>query len=831
MTDHHEGRPPRDRPGGEEGADLVSVVVVCFNNLEFTRRCVEALRRHTPPGAYELILVDNASTDGTADYLATLAGEVPNVRIVSNAENLGFGGGNNRGVDEARGGFLFFLNNDTEVQAGWLAALVALAARRRDAGAIGCKLIYPDGRLQEAGALVFKDGSAWNFGRFDDPDDPEYEYVREVDYASGAALLVRHDLFREIGGFDPRYDPAYYEDVDLCFAVRGRGACVLFQPLARVIHHEGVTGGLDVASGAKRHQVLNQPKFVEKWLPAVAALPLRPADAEEARLLADRATRDGGRVLVVVEQFRAASQEWRIALDWCRRERAAGCHVTCLVVSAAGCDDPALDDLRQAGVLVRGATVDGVQAALADVRSRRRYGRILTWPEARLSAISRMVAGGAEPTGGSATGAAAGAGQEGSSREPGAREGAGEGRRLNRGETGMHPGNRNVRGLTLGDGFHEVDRGTLWIGPAADLFVWREALARPSVLAVELRSAAAARYATLPIRLRIGVGPSADYEVSFEAGGQARAISLALPAVDHDLRIHLECDSTVTSSRGGATSDVARGTEPVSLQVVALALRPGAAPAHLAGTRGHGDAVTGPTELIARDGVAASSAGFRSHAGGPPIAWCCNVCARWNVTPVDHLRVDEEGRDGPCAGCGSGVGLRTVVHALSTALLGESVAIDDFPVRHDLRGLGIGDRSEAATRLAGKVTYTVTALDAEPRFDLSSIDPALDATFDFIVVHGTLDEVPPPVSSAFENLHRLLVPGGVLVVWVPYTMRDPAVEREDPAARPRRAFCRDDLLAQLAAAGFHSIDICQAAHLGHGIVWPYPWSIPLAARK
>ncbi len=98
-------------------------------------------------------------------------------------------------------------------------------------------------------------------------------------------------------------------------------------------------------------------------------------------------------------------------------------------------------------------------------------------------------------------------------------------------------------------------------------------------------------------------------------------------------------------------------------------------------------------------------------------------------------------------------------------------------------------------------------------------------------MHDTLDRVPPPVSSAFENLHRLLVPGGVLVVWVPYTLRDATVEREDPGARPRRAFCRDDLLAHLAATGFHSIDICQPAHLGHGIVWPYPWSIPIVARK
>ena len=174
----------------------------------------------------------------------------------------------------ARGDFVLFLNNDTVVTAGWLEALVRCIEHAPKAGLVGAKLVYPDGRLQEAGGIVFNDGSAWNYGRFEDPDDSRYGFRREVDYCSGAAILLRRDLFVRLGAFDTRYMPAYYEDTDLAFAVRKAGLKVYVEPAATVVHFEGITSGTDTASGTKRYQVTNREKFLDKWKDALARQPV-----------------------------------------------------------------------------------------------------------------------------------------------------------------------------------------------------------------------------------------------------------------------------------------------------------------------------------------------------------------------------------------------------------------------------------------------------------------------------------------------------------------------------------------------------------------------------
>ncbi|MGO0121833.1 glycosyltransferase [Desulfothermobacter acidiphilus] len=239
----------------------VSIVIVNWNGLAYLERCLNNIRANSGDRiSYEVIVVDNGSTDGSREFLQKLSW----VRLLLLERNLGFGPAANLGAEMARGRYLVFLNNDTEPQPGWLEALLE-AADPPQVGAVGAMLLYPDGRLQEAGGIVFQDGSAWNYGRGHAPDLPEFNERRDVDYCSAAALLVKAEAFWAAGAFDPLYAPAYYEDTDLCFSLRARGWRVVFEPRARVIHLEGATAGRDLSSGFKRYQVINREKFYQKW--------------------------------------------------------------------------------------------------------------------------------------------------------------------------------------------------------------------------------------------------------------------------------------------------------------------------------------------------------------------------------------------------------------------------------------------------------------------------------------------------------------------------------------------------------------------------------------
>jgi len=270
----------------------VSIVIPTFNKAEYLYQCLESVLAYTDV-PYELIIVDDCSRDSTPELLE----RCENARIVRNSENLGFVESCNRGARNAKGKHILFLNNDVIVTKNWLGPLLE-TIERDGVGAVGAKLVYPDGRLQEAGAIIWKDGSGWNYGRYDDPDKPEYNFVREVDYCSGAALLVRGDLFKKLGGFDRRFKPGYYEDVDLCFSIRKLGYKVLYQPKSTIIHFEGVTGGVSIGSGIKRYQEVNRPKFYEKWKEALK----EHYDADPMNLFSAR-TRGMGLNILIIDHY------------------------------------------------------------------------------------------------------------------------------------------------------------------------------------------------------------------------------------------------------------------------------------------------------------------------------------------------------------------------------------------------------------------------------------------------------------------------------------------------------------------------------------------------
>lgn len=244
-----------------EGEPLVSIVIPVYNEFTYTYACLQAILEHTKGIPYEVILGDDCSSDLTKDIDQV----VNHIKIVRNKENLRFLKNCNQVATQAAGKYLVFLNNDTMVQEGWLSALLSIMESQEKVGLVGSKLIYAEGVLQEAGGIIWRDASGWNYGRGKNPMSSEYNYVKEVDYISGAAIMVRKSLWDQIGGFDERYAPAYYEDSDLAFEIRKAGYKVVYQPASVVIHYEGISNGADITSGQKSYQQRNQKIFFEKW--------------------------------------------------------------------------------------------------------------------------------------------------------------------------------------------------------------------------------------------------------------------------------------------------------------------------------------------------------------------------------------------------------------------------------------------------------------------------------------------------------------------------------------------------------------------------------------
>lgn len=274
---------------GTQHAPQVSVILVLHNQAGLSFGCLRALQA-VADVAFEVIVVDNASTDRTALLLAQLDG----CRILRQSENLHFLRAANLGAAQARGPHLLFLNNDTQPQARSLGVASRLLDEMPDVGAVGGAIVLPDGTLQEAGCIVWRDGSCSGYGRGQNPDAPAYAFRRDVDYCSGAFLMVRRAVFEALGGFDLRYAPAYYEDTDLCMRVREAGLRVVYEPQARLLHVETASAPSQQAAGALVSA--NHVHFARRHARTLADAH-RPVG--EAPFLASMRLVDRGRVLFV----------------------------------------------------------------------------------------------------------------------------------------------------------------------------------------------------------------------------------------------------------------------------------------------------------------------------------------------------------------------------------------------------------------------------------------------------------------------------------------------------------------------------------------------------
>jgi O-antigen biosynthesis protein len=255
----------------------VSIIVVLHNKAHLSLLCFQSIldNVHVP---YELLIVDNQSTDHTRTMLSRCTGAT----VILNEENIGFGEACMQAIQHSRGRILLFLNNDALLTPDSMVPAL-MNFRNPSVGAVGGSILLSDGSLQEAGSIIWSDGSALGYGRLDDPSRPAYQFRRPVDYCSGAFLFTPQKLFLSLGGFDSYYAPAYYEDTDYCMKVWRAGLQVIYEPEAVIRHYESASS--EGNRNAMPRMEKNKRLFVTRWRKALDRhLPLSRQNILKSRI-------------------------------------------------------------------------------------------------------------------------------------------------------------------------------------------------------------------------------------------------------------------------------------------------------------------------------------------------------------------------------------------------------------------------------------------------------------------------------------------------------------------------------------------------------------------
>ena len=240
----------------------VALLIPVHNNWYLTDRCIQSIFRTADASKVDIFIINDGSDDDTLKQLENY----PSVRIINTPQNLGFTNACNFAFGKTgHYDYTYLLNNDTEVQNGFIQHCLEVMRINPLVALVGSTFHYPFGTIQECGGIVWKDGSAWNFGRGQNANSLEFSFSRQVDYCSGAGILINNKALSAVNFFDEIYAPAYYEDVDLAFKMRDKGYEVWVSSNSRVIHYEGGSHGTDLDNGIKAFQKINQGKFSAKW--------------------------------------------------------------------------------------------------------------------------------------------------------------------------------------------------------------------------------------------------------------------------------------------------------------------------------------------------------------------------------------------------------------------------------------------------------------------------------------------------------------------------------------------------------------------------------------